>query len=97
MIIHNKELTNFYSSPDIARMFYLRSIALMGLVARMGVLKNTNFVVGMLEGKRPLGKSRCRCENNTKMNLKGYRMWNGLIMLRTLPMLGIVKTVIRNP
>jgi hypothetical protein len=75
MIIHNKELKNLYSSPDIARMFNLRSIALLGLVARMSVLKNTKCLVG---------GSRCRCEKNIKMNLKGYRMWNGLIMLRTL-------------
>jgi hypothetical protein len=29
------------------------------------------ILVGKPEGKRPLGKPRCRCVNNIKMDLRG--------------------------
>jgi hypothetical protein len=41
-------------------------------------------LVGKPEGKRPLGRPRCRWEDNFKMDLKkvGWGEWNGLIWLR---------------
>jgi len=41
-------------------------------------------LVGKLEGKRPLGRPRCRWEDNIKMDLQelGFGMWTGLIWLR---------------
>ena len=40
--------------------------------------------MGKPEGKRPLGRSRCRLEDNIKMVLQEERWgaWNGLIWLR---------------
>ena len=41
-------------------------------------------LVGISEGKRPLGRPRRRCEDNIKMDLQevGWRPWTGLIWLR---------------
>jgi hypothetical protein len=38
------------------------------------------FLVGKSEGKRPMGRSRCRWEDNIKMYLQevGYGVWIGL-------------------
>jgi hypothetical protein len=41
-------------------------------LARMGEKRNV-FFVGKPEGKRPLGKRRCRWENNIKMNIREIR------------------------
>jgi hypothetical protein len=37
--------------------------------------------VGTLEGKRPLGRPRCRWEDNIKMDLRkiGFGVWAGFI------------------
>jgi hypothetical protein len=42
------------------------------------------ILVGRPEGKKPLGRYRCRLEDNIKMNLQevGWRAWSGLIWLR---------------
>jgi hypothetical protein len=42
-------------------------------------------LVGISEGKRPLGRPRRRCEDNIKMDPQevGWRPWTGLIWLRT--------------
>jgi hypothetical protein len=38
------------------------------------------FLVGKLEGKRPLGRTRYRWEYNIKMDLKyNRRVWTGFI------------------
>ncbi|KAJ4441221.1 hypothetical protein ANN_11072 [Periplaneta americana] len=54
-----------------------------GHVARMGESRNAyRVLVGKSEGKRPLGRQRCRCEDNIKMDLRdvGYddRDWINL-------------------
>jgi hypothetical protein len=41
-----------------------------------------NILVGRPEGRRPLGKSKRRLEDNIKMDLKGLGMWIGFIGLR---------------
>jgi hypothetical protein len=47
----------------------------MGYVARMRELRNAyKILVGKLEGKRPLGRPRCREEDNIKMYLKEIRV-----------------------
>jgi hypothetical protein len=44
----------------------------------MAEKRNTYQVfVGTLEGKRPLGRPRCRCEDNTKVDLKANK-WGGM-------------------
>jgi hypothetical protein len=41
-------------------------------------------MVGMPEGKRPLGRLRCKWVNNIKMHLEGQDgvVWTGLVWLR---------------
>jgi hypothetical protein len=68
--VHNEELHDLYSLPTIVRVIS-RRIRWAGHVARMregrGVYR---FLVGKPEGKRPLGRSRRRWEDNIKMDLK---------------------------
>jgi hypothetical protein len=59
--LHNEELHNLYSSPTIVRMIKLKA----GHVARMGEGRGVyRVLVGKHEGKRPLGRPRCRWEDN---------------------------------
>jgi len=54
-------------------------------VVRMGEKRSARRVlVGKPEGKRLLGRRRCRWEDNIKPDLKevGCRVWTGLIWLR---------------
>jgi hypothetical protein len=68
--LHNEELHYLYSSPTIIRMIKLRKMKCVGHVARMGE-KRTEYrlLVGKPEGKKPLGRPRCRWVDNTKMEL----------------------------
>jgi hypothetical protein len=59
--LHNEELHNLYSSPNIIRMMKSRRMRWAGHVARMGEKRNAyRILVGKLEGKRPLGRPRRR-------------------------------------
>jgi hypothetical protein len=59
--LHNKELHDLYSSPSIIRIIMSRRVRWAGHVARMGEKRNAyRLLVGKPEGKRPLGRSRCR-------------------------------------
>jgi len=40
-------------------------------------------LVGKSEGKRPLGRPRCRWEDNITLNLQKLRVWTGSSWLRT--------------
>jgi len=56
-----------------------------GHVARVGERRGVyKVLVGKPEGKRLLGRRRCRWEGNIKMNLRevGWWAWTGLIWLR---------------
>jgi hypothetical protein len=54
--MHNKELHNLYSSPNIIRMIKSRRIRWARHVARMGEKRNAyRILAGKPEGKRPLG------------------------------------------
>jgi hypothetical protein len=58
--LHNEELHNLYSSPNIIRMIKSRRIRWAGHAARMGETRNAyRILVGRPEGKRPLGRPRC--------------------------------------
>jgi hypothetical protein len=48
---------------------------------RRGVYR---VLVGKFEGKRPLGRLKCRWEDNSKMDLQqaGWGAWTGLMWLR---------------
>jgi hypothetical protein len=53
--LHNEELHNLYSSPDIIRQVKSRRMRWAGHEARMGgERKLYNVLVGKPEGKRPL-------------------------------------------
>jgi hypothetical protein len=69
--LHNKELYDPYSSPNIIRVIKSRIMGLEGHVARVGERRGVYKVfVGKPEGKRPLGRSRRRWEYNIKMDLQ---------------------------
>jgi hypothetical protein len=53
-------LHNVCWSPDIVRMIKSRRMRWAGHVARMEKIRNAQKLVGMLEGKRPLGTPRRR-------------------------------------
>jgi hypothetical protein len=80
---HNDELHNLYSSPNIIRIIKSRRMRWAGHVARTGEKWNVyRLLVGKPEGKRPLGRQRCRWIDNIKMYLleKGLNVvdWIGL-------------------
>jgi hypothetical protein len=59
--LHNEELHKVYSSPSIIRIIKSRRMRWPGHVARMGENRNAyRILVGMPEGKRPLGRPRRR-------------------------------------
>jgi hypothetical protein len=60
--LHNKELNDLYSSPNIVRVIISRIIRRMGDVARIADRRGVyTFLVGKPERKRPHGRSRHRC------------------------------------
>jgi len=66
--LHNEELNDLYSSPNIVRLKQSRRMRFAGHVARMGKMKCTyRVLVGKPEGKRPLGRPRRRWEDNIKL------------------------------
>jgi len=65
--LHNEELNDLHSSPSIFRVIKLRRIRWAGHVARRGQGRGVyRVLVGEPEGKRPLGRSRSRWEDNKK-------------------------------
>jgi hypothetical protein len=69
--LHNEELNDLYSSPNIIRVIKSRRMRWAGHRARMGEGRGAyRIVVGRPEGRRPLGRPRCRWEDNIKIDLK---------------------------
>ena len=69
--LHNEELSDLYSLPNIVRVVKLRRMRWAGHVARMEEGRDVHRVlVGKPEGKRPLGRPRRRWEDNNKMDLQ---------------------------
>jgi len=81
--LHNEELNDLYSSPNIVRVIKARRMRWAGHVARMG---EDRWVYRVLLGKpvvrSPLGRPRRRWMNNIRMYLQevgcGYMDWIGL-------------------
>ena len=72
--LHNEELSDLYSLPNIVRVVKSRRIRWAGHVARMGEGRDMHRVlVGKPEEKRPLGRSRRIWEDNIKMDLQEVR------------------------
>jgi hypothetical protein len=69
--LHNEELNDLYSLPNIVRVVKSRRMRWARHVARMGEERGVHRVlVGKPEGKRPLGRPRRRWEHNIKMGLQ---------------------------
>ena len=69
--VHNEELSDLYSLPNIVRVVKSRRMRWAGHVARMVEGRGVHrFLVGKPEGKRPLGRPRRRWEDNIKMDLQ---------------------------
>ena len=59
--LHNEELNDLYSSPNIVQVIKWRRMRWPGHVARMGEVRGVyRVLVGKPEGKRPLGRPRRR-------------------------------------
>jgi hypothetical protein len=65
--LHNEELNDLYSSPNIVRVTKSRRMRWAKRGERRGVYR---VFVGELDGKGPLGRPRCRWEDNIKIDLK---------------------------
>ena len=69
--LHNEELSDLFSLPNIVRVVKSRIMRLTRHVARMGEGRGVHRVrVWKPEGKRPLGRPRHRWEDNIKMDLQ---------------------------
>jgi hypothetical protein len=68
-ILHSKELRDLYSSPSIIRIIKSRRMRWAGHVARMREKNVYSLLVGKPEGKRPLGRPRCRWVDNIRIDL----------------------------
>jgi len=81
--LHNEELNDLYSSPNIVRVIKSRRMRWAGHVARMGVARGVyGVLVGKPEGRRPLGRPRRRWADNMRTDLQEvgcvYIDWIGL-------------------
>jgi hypothetical protein len=77
--IHNEELNDLYSSPNIIRVIKSRRMRWPGHVARMGEKRGAyGILVGRPEGRRQLGRPRRRWEDNIKMDLQEVGWGHGL-------------------
>jgi hypothetical protein len=69
--LHNDELHSLYSSQNIVRVIKSRRMRWARHVARMGEGRGVySVLVGRHEGKRLLGRTRCRWQGNIKMDLR---------------------------
>jgi hypothetical protein len=68
--LHNEELNDPYSLPNIVWVVKLRRMRWAGHVARMEERGMHRVLVGKPEGKRPPERPRCRWEDNIKMDLQ---------------------------
>jgi len=81
--LHNEELIDLYSSPNIVRVIKSRRMSWAGNVARMSEERGVcRVLVRKPEGRRPLGRPRRRWVDNIRMELQevgyGYMDWIGL-------------------
>jgi hypothetical protein len=77
--LHSEELYALYSSPNIIRVMKSRRLRWAGHVALMGERRGAyRVLVGKSEEKRPLGRPRCRWEDNIKMDLREVGWGHGL-------------------
>jgi hypothetical protein len=69
--LHNEELNDLYSLSNIVRVTKIERNEMGGHVARMGERRGVyGGLAGKLEGKRPLGRTRRRWDDNIKIDLQ---------------------------
>jgi hypothetical protein len=69
--LHNEELNDLYSLPNIVRVVKSKRMRWAGHVERMEEDRGVHRVlVGKPEGKRPLGRPRRRWKDSIKMDLQ---------------------------
>jgi hypothetical protein len=69
--LQNEELSDLYSSPSISRIIKSRRMRWAGHITQMGEKRNAyRLLVGMPDGKRPLGRPRHRWMDNIWMDLR---------------------------
>jgi hypothetical protein len=69
--LHNDELHCLYSSLNIVRVIKSKRMRWAGHVACMGEGRGVyRVLVGRPKGKRPLGRPKCKWEDNIKMDLR---------------------------
>ena len=78
--LHNEELNDLYSSPNIVRVIKSRRMRWAGHVAHKGEERIVyRVLVRKPEGKRPLGRPKRRWVDNIRMDLQevgcGYMDW----------------------
>jgi len=73
--LHNEEHHNLFTSQNMVRRIISRRMRWAGHLVRAGEMRNVySILVGKLKGRRsPLGRCRCRWEDNVKMDL--IRNW----------------------
>jgi hypothetical protein len=81
--LHNEELNDLDSSPNIIRV--IKSNEMGGACNTYGEKRGPyRILVGRTQGRRPLGRSRHRWEDNIKMVVQdvGWGAWTGLSWFR---------------
>jgi hypothetical protein len=69
--LHTQELNDLYSSPNLVRVIKSRRMTCAGHVACMGERRGFyRVLVKKPDGKRPLGRTSSRWEDNIKMDLQ---------------------------
>ena len=77
--LHNQKLYALYFSPNIIRVIIARRMRLAGHVARVWERRDAyRVLLGKPEGRRPLGRTKQRREDNIKMDLQEVGWRHGL-------------------
>jgi len=82
--LHNEELNDLYSSPNIVRVIKSRRMRWAGNVARIGEERGVyRVLVGKPEGRKSLGRPRRRWVDNIRIDFQevgcGYMDWIELV------------------
>jgi hypothetical protein len=74
--LHNEELTDLYSSPNLIQVIKSRRMRLAGYVACTKERRDVyRVLVGKPDEERQLGRPMRRWEDNIKMNIRVVRWW----------------------